>query len=126
MKQIQMNETDPYQSDESRSSQRLRSQSSISENYTSKKNLMDQMKILLLNSLPHIAILILFLLYSLIGAAIFAEIEKDNLVASSSSFYASKGRTLVANPKEQEYRKYLNRLFSDHTIKVFSLAFLFL
>lgn len=125
-----MNETDyPYQQDEAT----LRSDnnnihlttthlgSNTSSSYHAKKSLMDHLKTIALNSLPHIAILLLFLLYSLIGAAIFVEIENDNLMANRN-VYTSKTlltkKTLITNPKRQEYKLYINQLFKEHRTKV--------
>lgn len=128
-----MNETDLYQSEEatlrstslstSDHNNNTYSRASHRDSYV-KKSLMDQLKTLLLNSLPHIAILMLFLLYSLIGATIFFEIENDALVANRN-IYTTKiisKRTLVTNPKKQEYKQFINRLFKDHRIKVCSLG----
>lgn len=57
--------------------------SSSKNNYKQRNDLLAYFKPLALNSLPHLAILILFLIYSLIGAAIFKEIETKNLITSS-------------------------------------------
>lgn len=133
-----MNETDLYQSEEatlrstslstSDHNNNTHSRASYRDSYNAKKSLMDQLKTLLLNSLPHIAILMLFLLYSLIGAAIFFEIENDNLVANRNIYSAQtiSKRILVTNPKRQEYKLFINQLFKDHRIKVCSLDILVL
>lgn len=125
-----MNETDLYQSDETtlRSTSLIttdnnntHTKASYRDSINAKKSLMDQLKTLLLNSLPHIAILLLFLLYSLIGAAIFFEIENDNLVIADRNIYASRTiskRALVTNQKKQDYKLFVNQLFKDHRIKV--------
>ena len=115
---------------ESRPSLRRRSHASISDfpppqapvcfNPT-RQNTIEQLKTLLLNSLPHLAILALFLVYSLIGAAIFKEIETDNLIPSSSSSASMRFNSkmdLVKNVKRQEFQLNINQLFKDHRKKV--------
>ncbi len=58
--------------------------SSSSQNIYQKASFLDQLKTGLIYFLPHLVILVLFLIYSLIGAAIFKEIELDRQTDDSA------------------------------------------
>jgi len=99
----------------------LTSSSPLQNNYQ-KASFIDHLKTVLLYLLPHLAILILFLVYSLIGAAIFKEIELDRLVDDS----VFQGNRLqkdidVFNIRKQEYysnSNQLKRLIKEQNLQV--------
>jgi hypothetical protein len=99
----------------------LTSSSPSQDNYQ-KTSFMDHLKTVLLYLLPHLAILILFLVYSLIGAAIFKEIELDRL-ADDSVFQANRLQKDidVFKIRKQEYysnSNQLKRLIKEQNLQV--------
>ena len=99
----------------------LTSSSPSQDNYQ-KASFMDHLKTVLLYLLPHLAILILFLVYSLIGAAIFKEIELDRL-ADDSVFQANRLQKDidVFKIRKQEYysnSNQLKRLIKEQNLQV--------
>ena len=79
--------------------------SSLSKQSASRDISKNNLRSIVLKSLPHLTILLLFLVYSLIGAAIFKEIETDSL--NDKSKFNTKNYFDLLNLKK-EIEKYEN------------------
>ena len=96
--------------------------SSLFQNYGSKRGLLGSIKIVALISLPHLTLLVLFLLYALIGAAIFNEIEHEtlnsttNLHSTPSMFNAIKLKQELNafNIRNQQLQVEIQHLLAAH------------